>query len=134
MPGYITRRSVTRARNLLGPSVYSDDTIARALGRFATETKDWITPVRPTAEEVRQAIAAWRKGNSLRVHGMTRIAFDECNVYVNGRERALPVRGAELLAGICASRRLTGRFQKAKDALECVTWMAESGAFEIPEQ
>ena len=132
-PGYISRRSRKRAQALLGTRGCEEKTVAEALGRFATETKDWITPVRPTPEEVHLTVEGSRKGAGLAVHGMARIAFDDYNVYVNGRGRALPAGGVDLFAAICASRRLTGKLPEARDVLDCLTWMAESGAFEIPE-
>ena len=64
---------------------------------------------------------------------MARIAFDEHNVYVNGRGRELSTGGIDMIAEICAWRRLAGKIPGDPEVLECITWLAESGAFELPE-
>jgi 50S ribosomal protein L16 3-hydroxylase len=132
-PGYISRRSLQRVKTLLGTNGGDDGALANALGRFATETKDWITPARPTTEELEAALAACHEGTPLQVHGMARIAFDDRSVYVNGRARDLPAGMLDLVGDICASRRLAGGIRGDQEVLDCLSWMAEMGAFELPE-
>ena len=127
--GYISSRAVERAARLLRGASASTEGVAVNLGRFVTETKEWITPERPSADEVRAMQKFVDDGGTLLVHGMARIAWDDHFVYTNGA--AMPYSGDSTFIGsICASRSLSGRDAEVPELL---AWMLEQGAFEIPE-
>jgi len=131
--GYISPASVRRAMDLLHSADNEFDRVAVALGRFATETKDWITPEMLSDDEVADAIIALQRGARLDLHGMGRIAYDDRNLYVNGRFMALPEGARSLVENICVGRRYARQAQTITDCHHCLKWMLKMGAFEIPE-
>jgi 50S ribosomal protein L16 3-hydroxylase len=131
--GYISPASVRRAMDLLHSADDEFDRVAVALGRFVTETKDWITPETLSDDEAADAIIALRRGVRLDVHGMARIAYDDRNLYVNGRFMALPEGSRSMVENICAKRRYARQPQTIADWQHCLKWMLKMGAFEPPE-
>lgn len=131
-PGFISRAAAQRAALLTGASDAQQQTVAVSLGKCATETKDWITPETPTADEVAAALQLLAENGRLEVHGMTRIAWDHEHVYVNGRALQLSPTGVEFIAGICRTRRLDGPLPRDPDMVILAKWLLSSGAFEIP--
>lgn len=132
-PGYISRESAQRALRFLDAPNEDRESIACSLGRFVTETKDWITPETLTSEEAREVLARLRKGASLVVHGMARIAYDDHNMYVNGRSLPMPADIVPLVTEICTKRRISKRAIQSSSRRNVVEWMLEKGVFEIPE-
>ena len=131
--GYISSSAVRRAMRLLQSTDAEYENTAIALGRFVTETKEWITPETLTDEEVSRALLALKRGSRLGIHGMARIAYDDRNLYVNGRFMALPNGALPLVEKICAKRRYARPAEDIADWSHCLTWMLKMGAFEIPE-
>jgi len=132
--GYIAPASVRRAMHLLQSDKDSFERTALALGRFATETKDWITPETLSDDEAASVLTALKRGAKLNIHGMARIAFDDRNLYVNGRSMALPANARAWIAETCARRRYSGQARTVDRWQDCLTWMLKKGAFEIPEE
>jgi len=130
--GYIAPASVRRAMHLLQSDEDEFDHVAVALGRFVTETKDWITPETLSDEDAASALIALKRGAKLNVHGMSRVAFDDRHLYVNGRCMPLPVEARPLVANICACRRYPGVRREVERWRDCLAWMLKMGAFEIP--
>ena len=131
VPGYIDRRAVERALNLLHAGTDQFAAVALALGRYVTQTKDWITPEKPAAGDVELALENLSRGGALDVHGMARLAWDDSNVYVNGRSYILPSGSDDLMQEICRDRRLHGPLAGAPEREELAVWMLTAGAFEI---
>jgi 50S ribosomal protein L16 3-hydroxylase len=131
--GYIAPEAVRRAMQLLRTTEDEFEKVAVALGRFATETKDWITPETLSDDETADMLTALKRGARISVHGMARIAYDDRNLYVNGRSSALPEEARPFVAQICAQRRYVGRSPEIAKWLNCLAWMLKMGAFEIPE-
>lgn len=129
-PGHVASESIRRARRLVGTG--SDETLAVALGRFASQTKDWIAPESPSGAETDAVLEALDAGASLRVHGMARLAWDDRHVYVNGNRRPLPGSETNRVAALCEHRRFRSADRLPVEAREVLHWMLESGAFEIP--
>ena len=132
-PGYISSDSSRRASLMLNLSNNRQDEVAKALGRFATETKDWLKPEEATAKETEGMLDILRNGGRLHVHGMSQIAFDDRMLFVNGSSMALPRNAAALIEKICVDRSLSGAVYDDVEHREMVRWMLQSGAFEIPE-
>jgi len=131
-PGLISREAAERALVLLDAPRDELENVATALGRFVTETKDWITPDRPSPEDMGAILDFLARAKTLNLHGMARVAFDDRNAYVNGRYRPLSARDADLLTRLCRERRFSGRAKPSGDVSEMLLWMLKSGAFEIP--
>lgn len=131
-PGYISQIAIKRAVDLLGTSAPDFEAAAVALGRFATQTKAWITPDGATAEEASAILESSARGLRLSVHGMARIACDDRNVYVNGAYTSLRGVNRQWLEALCAQRSIRGPMPGTEEAA-CVAWMLERGAFELPE-
>jgi len=131
--GFISAASVRRAMHLLQSKDDEFERVAVALGRYVTETKDWITPETLSDDEAASAFMALQSGARLDVHGMARIAHDERNLYVNGRCMPLPPDARPLVKKICESRQYSGSAQTTADWPACLTWMLKLGTFEIPE-
>ena len=131
-PGYISPRSAERAVRLAGGKADAQE-IAEALGRSATQTKDWITPDKPTSEEIDAILRSPGRNLSLKVHGMARIAWDDRNVYVNGACRPRADADPGWLQQICEKRAVPRSPEPASASRDCLRWMLENGTFEIPE-
>ncbi len=133
LPGYISSTSAKRVSLLLGLSASRDDEVTEALGRFATDAKDWLKPEGATVEETEGMLCALRNGGRLHVHGMSQIAFDNGKVYVNGSSMVLPHSAATLIEEICVDRSLAHSFADDAEQQDMIRWMLLQGAFEIPE-
>jgi len=127
-PGYISPAAIARAAALLGGRNDERD-VARTLGRFVTTTKQWLTPDSASQDECARLPGGRLR---LRVHGMARVAWDDCNVYVNGRHRELAEGETMVVEDLCCKRvlRLSGR--AAQRHLGLLEWMLEAGTFELP--
>ncbi len=125
-PGYIAPQAIARAARLAGKEDNSAQ-IGEALGRFVTSTKAWLRPEAAAADETRRCLDGLLR---LEVHGMARIAWDDCNVYVNGRCRRLRRGESALVEDICRTRRLPRRAAGRQTARGLLTWMLRAGAFE----
>ncbi len=131
-PGWIAPAAVERAAALLGTLQATTADVAVSLGRLVTQTKNWLTPEPLQAGEIQDALRILRRGRSLPVHGMARIAYDDRHAFVNGRSHPLPRGGADVLADLCASRRAVIPAGAGDDVEELLVFLLESGAFEIP--
>jgi 50S ribosomal protein L16 3-hydroxylase len=131
-PGWISPQAVDRAWALLGDPAVARGEVAASLGRFVTQTKDWLTPERLAATEAAEILSSGRSGGRFSVHGMARIAWDGDHAFVNGRMHPLPAGAAELMVDLCASRRVEAAIGGGSDRERLLAWMLESGAFEIP--
>ncbi len=129
--GRISDEAVRRASNLLASAGAERDDVAMALGRFVTQTKDWMTPDIATPEEADSVLDGLDCGMSIEVHGMARMASDGTSAYVNGRCRRLPAGTAGFFQDLCTARRLRGPLPGTAGHAELVRWMLESGAFEL---
>ena len=132
-PGYLSRASTKRASLMLALATNRQDEVAAALGRFATQPKDWLKPDGATAAETEKMLHTLRKGGRLQVHGMSKIAFDDRRLYVNGSSKALPRHTTTLVTEICRDRSLSQPTADSVGQAELLRWMLEHGAFEIPE-
>lgn len=132
-PGYISKASARRTLQLLQWDEDEFERAAESLGRFVTETKDWITPETLSDEETASCLQVLQRGAKLGVHGMARIAYDDQNAYVNGHLRGLSGDTLPLIAEICTKRRISRQGLVSKDQHDFLTWMLRLGAFEIPE-
>ena len=130
-PGYISSAAVRRALRTIDATDEDFDAIAEALGRFATETKQWITPERPEDEDHLALCVAIDAGKTLRLHGMTRIAWSDDRVFVNGGSAPLPPDAATLLDEVCRRRRLRLPPSSRTEWRELAAWMAGLGAFNM---
>ena len=130
--GRLSDQAIERAMRLLGAQAGARQELAERLGRFATATKEWITPETVTAEEALAALSLARTGKRLKVHGMARIAWDADNVFVNGWQR--PANESEIrnVAAIYHNRATSFALARSKSAQCLLLWMLEKGAFEIP--
>ena len=129
-PGYIPGAAVHRALRALGLPESRYAQVSDALGRFATETKPWITPDTPDEHELAGITAALERGRTLRIHGMTRIAWNDATVFVNGAGTPVVDDGSTFLADVCARRRLRLHGTARRRWREVAAWMAARGAFE----
>ena len=132
-PGWISANAIDRAVRLLGTAAKERAAVAETLGRYVTATKGWITPEGATTDEVTIMLAALRRGDSLAVHGMARIAYDDRNIYVNGGHMPLPDGSDAFVGEMCATRRIRGPLPTVGKVADLVAWIAESGGLEIPE-
>ena len=127
-PGYIAPQAARRAARLVEwPGEIAE--IAETLGKLVTTNKAWLRPEGATSAEVDNCL---QRPLRLAVHGMARIAWDDCNVYVNGFCRRLGHGEAPVVEEICRARSVSRQVFKAPSARQLLGWMLESGAFEIP--
>lgn len=127
-PGYISPSAITRAVALCGDAGDERD-VARALGRSVTATKEWLTPEGASDEEGAALVDGKLRLNA---HGMARIAWDDCDVFVNGRHFPLRSEDIPLVEEFCRTRALPARRVARTSCPELLAWMARAGAFELP--
>jgi len=129
-PGYISGAAVRRAMRAFRVPDAGFSGMAEAFGRFATATKQWITPDTPNEGELEDITEALEAGRALRLHGMTRIAWSDDAVFVNGSGALRPADCDKMLANCCARRRLKLPQNAPRTWRELAAWMARLGAFE----
>jgi hypothetical protein len=120
-PGYLSPAALKRA-----------GTRASELGLVVTELKEWLQPLAPCDGEITALLQGRSALKRLRLHGMARLAFDHCNVYLNGARRPLQAEVRESIALLCAHRRLNAAILSGLDD-QSLQWLLANGAFEIPE-
>lgn len=133
IPGYVSEAATRRALTLLGLSGDRHAEVATALGRFATESKDWLRPEGTSPVETTFWLAHLLAGGSLKVHGMSQIAFDDRNLFANGVHYPLPPGSSAVLNEICASRQLVRSKRRNSKLSEMLAFLLAQGVFEIPE-
>ena len=131
VPGYISERAAERARKLIADDGIPGEQTALTLGRCVTTTKQWLTPETVPRGDAERILAASGSGGCLKVHGMSRIAFDNEHAYVNGRSHRLPAAALPILERICRTRDLRGPVPGDPDVVALLLWMLETGAFEV---
>ena len=134
VPGLISDESVERALLLAGVPNTERGHIAEALGRYVTQTKEWLTPDAPSGDEARSILDALTRGTKLAVHGMARIAWDAGNIYVNGACVVRPDSDYTWLESLCANREMVVPRKLEPASAKCLKWMLKQGAFELPEK
>ncbi len=134
LPGFIAPESVDRGLHLVNKPYADRASIAEALGRYVTQTKDWITPDSVGDEEAKKITKAVMNGARLTVHGMARIAWDEQNIYVNGACLQRTGTDSTWLEALCAERSYGGSPTFGTKRAECLKWMLKQGAFDLPEK
>ncbi len=130
--GYISPAATRRARALLGQSATDDVQAAKALGRFVTQTKDWLRPDGAEPGETDAMLRGFQAAGSVRVHGMARIAFDDENLYVNGAALTLPPGASSMVRRICDARVISHSMLADANHVELLRWMLQRGAFQLP--
>ena len=134
VPGLISDEAVERALLLAALPNTERAQIAEALGRYVTQTKEWLTPDAPGGDEARSILDSLTRGTKLAVHGMARIAWDAGNIYVNGACMVRPDSDSRWLESICANREMVVPRKLRPASTKCLIWMLEKGAFDLPEK
>jgi len=128
-PGFISANAVRRATHLAPGD--ATDLVARKLGCCVTQTKPWLTPDPNLYSEHETELT---RRSRLVVHGMSRIAYDGKNVYLNGLSCALPESARETVARLCKNRALTGLdvsyLLREAETANWLRWLLEHSAFE----
>ena len=132
-PGYISPAATRRASALMKLTADRHPELARALGRFATQTKDWLKPEITSLDEAESMGLHLKSGGRLRLHGMSQIAYDEHNLYVNGDSLSLDNKHDAMLHDLCRRRVLSPARFGSTAIDQVASWMIDHGAFEVPE-
>ncbi|MCH8944277.1 MAG: cupin domain-containing protein [Proteobacteria bacterium] len=134
-PGYLSAAATRRARLLLSISDNNSVDLPVILGRFVTQTKEWLTPDGVDELEVDDVIGDIAAAGGLVVHGMARIAFDDRNIYLNGRHLRADPETVSVAARICASRGLQKddliSMRGSDCGIELLKWLLMHGAFDL---
>lgn len=118
-PGYISPAALLRAGDK-----------ATELGRNVTDLKEWLQPDQPDDNLLEQLLQ--KRSLRLDLHGMARIAYDDQHIYVNGHQRRITQKEREVVAELCARRRLNSAAHIAFSP-GLLSWLVTQGTFEIPE-
>ena len=132
-PGFIAPAAILRALSMLELPQAQSSEVGIALGCLATEVKDWLQPERACRETVEQIMNWLQGGGAIDVHGMSQIAYTDRTLFVNGSNTELPADSKPWIASICATRRLSVGASDRFARSDCLLWMLQNGAFEIPE-
>jgi 50S ribosomal protein L16 3-hydroxylase len=133
-PGFISSESVDRALRLVNQAEQNRDGVAAALGRYVTQTKDWITPDGASTAEASSVVKLISQGAKIDLHGMARIAWDERSIYVNGACLGRGETSAAWLESLCAQRTLNGPGSLPAESVKSLIGMLKKGAFDLPEK
>ncbi len=125
--GKISKKAAARAAALTGR-----DEAGKALGRSVTETKEWITP-ECDEDDVDALVEKLKDGVTIPFHGMSRFAYDEENVYVNGRAGERYATPDEFLDLIARNRSLNPTHGGPAPDARTVEFMLKAGLFDLPE-
>lgn len=117
-PGYISPEARERAGQQ-----------GAELGRAVTELKEWLRPDPPDEALVEQLLE--KPFLALKLHGMSRLAFDDECVYLNGRDHGLAGNERDAMFDLCTHRRLNSATSVACSPT-LLRWLIDNGAFEIP--
>ncbi|MBT8079087.1 MAG: cupin domain-containing protein [Gammaproteobacteria bacterium] len=140
-PGFISARSVERARQLLGAAgMITDHELQRALGSVATSLKPWLVPETTDDARIRDILAKVESGHPLDLHGMSRIAWLDAGsdgwLFVNGRSLRCPSSLRRGILQVARHRRIDRRFFSPRgdhDEIQAaLSWLAASGAVDPP--
>ena len=132
-PGFIAPQSVERALRLLNQAEQNRDSVAEALGRYVTQTKEWITPDGASADEAQAVVKSVSQGAKISLHGMARVAWDQRNIYVNGACLPRGKTSSSWLESLCAERGLGRTGPLPVEAVESLVGLLKKGAFDLPE-
>ena len=131
--GYIHPAAIRRAISLPGATGHDD--VAAALGRYVTQTKNWLTPDSMKLSDARALLSEYR--GRLDVHGMSRLAFDDARIYANGIDAQLDRDLVGPVARLCSKRILTiaerRHVEASAQGVELLAWLSSIGIFEIPD-
>ena len=133
-PGFISSASVDRALRLVNQAEQNRDGVAEALGRYVTQTKDWITPDGASTAEATSVVKLISQGAAMDLHGMARIAWDERSIYVNGACLGRGETSSAWLESLCAQRTLNGPGSLPAESVKSLIGMLKKGAFDLPEK
>lgn len=106
---------------------------AGELGCLATELKQWLQPEVPVPDEISEIMQRGLEASGLSLHGMTRIAYDNDTLYVNGSQRPLLPCDREPVATLCACRKLDRATSSRLDD-RCLRWLLAQGTFALADQ
>ena len=119
-PGYLSAKALRRAGQR-----------AAELGPSATQTKEWLRPDAPAADDIRQLLDSPAMLRRLTLHGMARMAFDDTRIYLNGSTRMAAQSDLECIRELCARRRTNRRLLNIITPA-FLTWLLANGAFKAP--
>lgn len=119
VPGYISQQAKMRAGKH-----------AATFGNTVTELKQWLVPQPPDTREIDDIMDRLAVRGGLRLHGMTRIAYDDDAVYVNGAARAMWPPDKGVIARLCRRHKLD-RTDTAQLSNDCCRWLLAQGAFAL---
>jgi hypothetical protein len=119
-PGYLSLQALRRA----GQN-------ADELGTAATQTKEWLRPDAPAADDVSRLLDSPALLRRLSLHGMAKIAFDDSRIYLNGIARSSVELDLNCIRELCARRRMDRRLLNIITP-QLLTWLLSNGAFETP--
>lgn len=125
-PGYISQSAMQRAERLVGRVLP-----ATALGRSITLGKDWLCAEKATPADCELVVDYLNDGGTMEVHGMSRIAWDDGHVYVNGEHLELAPEACDLIKRICSNRAVSGPFENPQIAAPVMRWLLQQGTFDL---
>lgn len=132
-PGYLSKYALQRASALMNAEPQQEADVALALGRFATQNKDWLRPDGVAAQRIPAELDRLLGGAAARLHGMARIAFDDRRLFANGACFELGSADRPLVEELCASRRLKRTAPRDSSCSRVLSFLLAQGALEIPE-
>jgi len=136
-PGRISASTIQRlrAQELLSKG-FSDKQLATILGSVVTDTKAWLTPDKPTGEELAQIVGRHVNNSTLAVHGMARIAFCDLAgvtlLFANGFVSELSRPDIQVARELCSSRQVCAKaISGTGKTAELIEWLALKGVFDL---
>lgn len=125
-PGYLSPRARQRADELAGFGLAPE-----SLGCCVTLTKDWLMPERVSSEDCDIVVAHLRRGGSIPVHGMSRIAWDDSNIYLNGEHHEIAPESKSFVSKLCKTRVVSGVLEETANEADLLRWLLQHGGFDL---
>jgi len=120
-PGYLSPAALRRAAKQ-----------ASSIGCEVTDVKEWLRPTAPSNDEIESLLNNPSALRRLRLHGMTRIAFDDTSLYVNGAKRTFEDFARHAIGDLCAQRKLDAPLVARLES-HYLHWLLAQGTFELPD-
>lgn len=143
VPGLISDASIRRTKEILCNSFTIDESppddlqVAMALGATVTDPKAWLAPESVSVDEAKAIVASLDRDMTLRVHGMSRIAYcqngDSGLMFANGHPGTISGAALGIFRDICRNRSARADQLCADGCSELTQWLLTHGVFDLTE-
>ena len=131
----LSASAVMRCRDIISPGTdVSPLALATTLGCVVSDVKAWLNP-EPEAGDVDKLISQLVESESVRVHGMARIAYwasdEDDRVFVNGLWHSIPPGELPWVESLCSTRQTPGIRLLKPENPDFIRFLLDAGLFDL---